>query len=132
MRRVGNLASVPEKIQSTSEPMALAKVMVELTIGGASGDVAGIFDDDPMCMLMTVSVSSQARKNGSQKPSLECTDGRPRGVGFSVKATAWLPLSAQRRISSPAATGSHKGMMVRGMSFPLPSPPHHSSIIQSL
>ena len=27
---------------------------------GASGDVCGIFDDEPMCMQMTVSVSSQA------------------------------------------------------------------------
>ena len=41
-------------------------VSVEPTAGGASADVDGIFDDDPMCMLMTVPVSAQARKNGSQ------------------------------------------------------------------
>ena len=30
------------------------------------GDVDGIFDDEPMCMLTTTPVSSQAAKNGSQ------------------------------------------------------------------
>ncbi len=49
-----------------SEPMAFWKVSVELMMNGASGAVAGIFDDEPMCMLRTVSVSSQAAKNGSQ------------------------------------------------------------------
>ena len=39
---------------------------VEPTAGGASAEVDGIFDDDPMCMLTTVWVSAQARKNGSQ------------------------------------------------------------------
>jgi hypothetical protein len=40
-------------------------VSVEPTAAGASADVLGIFDDDPMCMLMTVSVSSHAARNGS-------------------------------------------------------------------
>ena len=34
--------------------------------GGASEEVTGIFDDDPMCMHTTVPVSSQTEKNGSQ------------------------------------------------------------------
>src|SRR5688572_11047024 len=106
MRRFGKRANAPEKIQSTIDPMALAKVMVELTIGGESGDVAGIFDDEPICMLMTVSVSLHAAKNGSQKRSFSCTDGNPRGDGFSENATAWLPREAQRCTSSAAATGS--------------------------
>ena len=46
--------------------MALPNVSVEPTAAGASVEVDGIFDDEPMCMLMTVLVSSQARKNGSQ------------------------------------------------------------------
>ena len=46
--------------------MALPNVSVEPTAAGASAEVDGIFDDDPMCMLMTVPVSAQARKNGSQ------------------------------------------------------------------
>ena len=57
-------------------------------MNGASGDVAGIFDDEPMCMQTTVSVSSHAWKNGSQNLSLSCTDGRPSGYGFSEKAIA--------------------------------------------
>ena len=39
-------------------------------ISGASGDVVGICDDDPMCMQIMVSVSSHAAKNGSQKRSV--------------------------------------------------------------
>ena len=39
---------------------------VAATATGASADVAGIRDDEPMCMLIVVCVSSQAAKNGSQ------------------------------------------------------------------
>ena len=57
--------------------MALLNVSVEPTAGGASGDVDGIFDDEPMCMLTTVPVSSHASKNGSQYAA-SWIDGRPR------------------------------------------------------
>src|ERR1039458_3580726 len=132
MRSSGNRAKVPEMIQSTIEPMAFWKVRMELTMNGESGEVDGIFDDDPMCMLMTVSVSSQACRNGSHQPDLSCMEGRPRWKGFSVNATAWLPFSAHLRISSAARWASHKGTMVRGIRMFLPAPAHHSSIIQSL
>ncbi len=56
--------------------MALPNVSVEPTAGGASGEVDGIFDDEPMCMLTTMPVSAQAAKNGSHSP--EWIDGRPR------------------------------------------------------
>ena len=46
--------------------MAFWNVSVDDTMNGASGDVAGIRDDDPMCMHTTVSVSWHAVKNGSQ------------------------------------------------------------------
>jgi hypothetical protein len=46
--------------------VAFEWVRVEPTAGGASAEVDGIFDDEPMCMLITVPVSEQARKNGSQ------------------------------------------------------------------
>jgi hypothetical protein len=36
---------------------------------GASADVAGMRDDEPMCMQITVAVSSHAAMNGSQRPS---------------------------------------------------------------
>ena len=53
-------------MKSHIEPMAFWNVRVELTMNGASGDVLGIFDDEPMCMQTMVSVSSHASKNGSQ------------------------------------------------------------------
>jgi hypothetical protein len=53
-------------MKSTIEYMAFECVSVEPTAGGASAEVDGIFDDEPMCMLTTVPVSAQARKNGSQ------------------------------------------------------------------
>jgi hypothetical protein len=46
--------------------MALPNPRVAVTDGGASADVAGIREDDPMCMQTTVPVSAQAAKNGSQ------------------------------------------------------------------
>ena len=83
-------------------------------------------------MQMMVSVSSQAWKNGSQKRSLSQSEGRPSGAGLSVNETAWLPLSAQRRISAAASSASQRGTMVRGMRRPRPSPAVHSSMFQSL
>src|SRR5436190_18618960 len=62
----GNCTSLPENSQSLIDAIALLKLNVAATAVGASADVAGIRDDDPMCMLMTVPVSSQTAKNGSQ------------------------------------------------------------------
>ena len=64
-RRAAGPAS-RENSQSVIELMALPNVSVEPTAAGASAEVDGIFDDEPMCMLMTVPVSAQARKKGSQ------------------------------------------------------------------
>src|SRR3954467_14454837 len=114
------------------EPIAFEKVRVELTMNGASGDVAGMRDDEPMCMHTIVSVSSHARNSGSQNLFLSCTEGSPSGCGFSENAIAKLPLSAQRRTSSAHSCESHSGTIVNGMRRPLASPAHHSSIIQSL
>src|SRR4051794_3872349 len=112
--------------------MAFENVSVELTMNGASGDVAGMRDDEPMCMQTTVSVSSQAWNSGSQNLSLSWTDGSPSGYGFSENAMAKLPLPAQRRTSSAQSCASHSGTIVNGIKRPFASPPHHSSIIQSL
>src|SRR5436190_3451882 len=106
-------------------------VSVEPTAGGASFDVDGIFDDEPMCMQTTVPVSAHAWKNGSQYPSVSWTDGRPRNGGISVNATAWPPRAALRRISSPASCESHSWMIGSGIRRPS-EPAHHSSNIQSL
>jgi hypothetical protein len=43
-----------------------ANVRVDPTAAGASGDVLGIFEPEPMCMLMVVAVSLHASKNGFQ------------------------------------------------------------------
>src|SRR4249919_1333869 len=109
--------------------MALPNVRVEPTAGGASADVEGIFDDEPMCMFTTTPVSAQAAKNGSHSP--EWMEGSPRYGGISEKHVARTPRSALRRISSAASVASHSGMMMSGMRRPFDSP-HHSSTIQSL
>jgi hypothetical protein len=120
---------LPENSQSLIDAMALLKLSVAATPVGASGEVAGMRDDDPMCMLIVVAVSAQAAKNGSQKP--EWIDGSPRWGGISLKHTAWTPRAALRRTSSAARSASHSGTMMSGMSRPGWSP-HHSSTIQSL
>src|SRR3954454_12163624 len=66
----GNRTSTPEKRKSLIDAMALLKLSVAATAGGASGDAAGIDEDEPICMHTTVPVSWQARKNGSQYRSL--------------------------------------------------------------
>ena len=128
-RRFGNCTSFPLKSQSVSDAIALPKVRVSATAGGASGPVAGIFDDDPTCMLTTVPVSSHARKNGSHSP--EWIEGSPRLGGISQNVTARTPRSALRRISSAASSASQSGTMINGTRRP-PESPHHSSTIQSL
>ena len=112
--------------------MAFWKVSVEEMMNGASGDVLGMRDDEPMCMHSTVCVSSQARNTGAQWLSRSWTEGSPNGVGFSGKVMAKLPLPAQRWISAAANSASHNGTKVSGMSVPAPSPADHTSIIQSL
>ena len=100
-----------------------------LTEAGRPSVVAGIFDDEPMCIATAVPVSAHASKNGSQCPVWIV--GRPRWYGNSLKHTAGTPRAALRRTSSTAAGTSHSGMMQSGMSRP-PESPHHSSTIQSL
>src|ERR1700722_17277444 len=119
----------PENKKSHSDDMALPKLSDAATATGASAEVAGIFDDEPMCMQPTVPVSSQAAKKGSQAPLWML--GRPRCGGISLKQTARTPRAALRRTSVAASSGSHRGMRQRGINEPSLSP-HHSSTIQSL
>src|SRR4051812_24096191 len=113
MVNVGNRTSTPEKRKSVSDAIALLKLRLAATATGASPDVAGIFDDDPMCMHTTVPVSWQAAKNGSHAP--EWIDGRPRCGGISLKQTAWQPRPALRRTSAAASDASHSGTMGSGI-----------------
>src|SRR5438874_11123497 len=63
---VGWRTSTPENRKSVIDMIALLKLNVAPTAGGASVDVDGMRDDEPMCMHTTVSVSAHAAKNGSQ------------------------------------------------------------------
>ena len=71
---------------------------------GAPGERAAVHDDEPLCRHTTVSVSSHARRNGSQWSV--CIDGSRRSTGFSGKLTALKPRSALRRTSAAAISGS--------------------------
>ena len=112
-----------------SDDIALPKLNVAATATGASAEVAGIFDDDPMCMHTTVPVSAHAAKNGSQSPVWML--GRPSTAGISLKHTARAPRDALRRTSAAASSASQSGMIGSGIRRPALSP-HHSSTIQSL
>src|SRR3954453_12283197 len=99
--------------QSTSEKHELANVSVEPTAAGASFDVDGICDDEPMCMLMTVPVSLDAARNGSQ--CSVCTLGRLSRGGISLKQTGRTPRAALRRTPPAMSCGSHSGAMINGI-----------------
>src|SRR4051794_38718191 len=126
---VGKRTSTPENRKSDNDAIALLNESVAATATGASPDVAGICDDEPMCMHTTVLVSWHAVKNGSHSPLWML--GSPSLGGISLKHTALTPRAALRRTSSAASWASHSGMRVSGISAP-PESPHHSSTIQSL
>ena len=62
----GKRTGIIEYSQSTAENMAKANASTPMASAGASEDVDGRLDDEPMCKQMTVSVSSHACMNGSQ------------------------------------------------------------------
>ena len=126
----GKRCSVPENTQSTIEPSAFCAYSDIDVARGASGEVEGIDDDDPMCIDTVVSVSSHASHTVSQAPVY--MDGSPSLDGFSENATAKQPLAAQRRTSAAASSMSHSGSSASGIRRPRPAPPPQSSIIQSL
>ena len=62
----GKRTSTPENRKSASDAIELLNDSMMSVDGGASGDAAGIFDDDPMCMQTAVRVSSHVANSGSQ------------------------------------------------------------------
>ena len=58
----GNRTSTPENRKSVSDAMALPKLSVAAPRPARRRDVAGIFDDEPMCMHTTVPVSCARRE----------------------------------------------------------------------
>ena len=62
----GKRARTPELSQSTKAWTEFSEVRAIPASSGASGAVFAMADDEPICMLMTVSVSSHTARNGSQ------------------------------------------------------------------
>ena len=60
--------SVPENTQSASEPCAFCAYNDIDVASGASGEVDGMLDDEPMCIETVVAVSSHACHNTSHAP----------------------------------------------------------------
>src|SRR5437762_6515255 len=64
--RFGNWMSLAENSQSASDAIELLNASVPPTPPGASGEAAGLVDDDPMCMQMVTPQSLHTENNGSQ------------------------------------------------------------------
>src|SRR5690348_9877492 len=64
----GKRANVPENTQSHTDPWAFCALSAIDVASGASSEVVGIDDDDPMCIETTVSLSLHASHNGSHTP----------------------------------------------------------------
>src|SRR5882672_5180258 len=63
---LGNSISLPENNQSASDAIELLNASVPPTPSGASGDAAGLLDDDPMCMQSVTPVSLHSANTRSQ------------------------------------------------------------------
>src|SRR5690348_9763140 len=111
--RSGYFCSLPENSQSVVEFARLRLMLTACTPKGASGDVFGLTEDDPMCVHNGIFVSFTTAKKSSHAP--EWMDGNPNGCRFSEKAMALAPLPAHRSVSSTAKRVSHNGMMTIGM-----------------
>jgi hypothetical protein len=70
---------------------------VIITSGGESGAGIDNLPDEPMCTLITVSVSTSAFHNGFQYGSWKL--GYPSAAGFSVNVSECTPFSETRRTS---------------------------------
>ena len=59
---------MPENTQSHSDPSAFCELSAMVVASGASGEVDGMVDDEPMCIETVVSVSWQASHSTSHSP----------------------------------------------------------------
>ena len=109
--------------------MELLNAKVPPTPPGASGDAAGLVDDEPMCMHKVTPQSLHTWNRGSHPPLWIV--GNFRWCGSSLKQMARTPRCALRSVSAAASSTSQSGMRQSGMLTP-PDGPHHSSTIQSL
>ena len=99
--------------------MAFWNVSVDDTMNGASGDVAGIRDDEPMCMHTTV-LGLLAR--GEERVPVRRrgpTAGRA-GAGSRRTRPRGCPCRRERRTSAAASSASHSGTIVERDEAALP------------
>src|SRR4051794_19614320 len=87
----GNRTQAPDHSQSAVARNAFIGNSVGNSSNGGSYDGNGAQADEPVCRQMTVSVSAQALRNGSQWPV--CRLGSCRCTGNSAKLTALKPRS---------------------------------------
>src|SRR5580765_3741822 len=117
---LGNSMSLPENSQSASDAIELLNASVPPTPPGASGDAAGLVDDEPMCMHSVTPVSLHTWNTLSQPP--EWIVGSFKWCGNSLKQMARRPWSATRCTSAAARSTSHNGMRQSGMLLPFDGP----------
>src|SRR3954447_4648272 len=91
----GNRVGTCAHNQSAAVTSAFTGNRLVYNSSGAPGERAAVHDDEPLWRHTTVSVSSHARRNGSQW--VESIGGIPRSTGFSGKLTALNPRPALAR-----------------------------------
>ena len=118
----GKRTSTPENRKSASDAIELLNDSMMSVDGGASGDAAGIFDDDPMCMHSVVRVSWHVANSGSQYPVWML--GRPRCVGISLKQIARAPRGValdlgHRELDVPERDQAQRDQVTVGVGAPV-------------
>ena len=113
----GKRRGTPDHSHSPAASSALTGKKVGRISKGGSNDASGAQPDEPVWRQTTVSVSSQAARNGSHSPLK--IEGRPSRAGNSGKLTALKPRAALARTSAAATSmsasqGSCSGMMRSG------------------
>ena len=95
-----------------------------------SGAVAGSFDDEPTCRLTTVPVRSHAANSGSHAAGIEARE--PQGVRTFGERDRERALGGAALDLASGELDVPQGNDRQRYEPAVPSPPHHSSIIQSL
>ena len=120
----------PRTPSRTASPAAFCELSAIVVASGASGLVAGIVDDEPMCIDTVVSRLLARVPEHVPLAAVERREAELRRVLRERDRVAALRRAAPDLVGRER--GSHSGTSVSGIRRPWPSPPHHSSIIQSL
>ena len=121
--RVGNLAKLPLKSQSSSVPawLAAAEYAMKASVGMSSGRAGSGSTTSPRAS--TPRSRSLVAGPEDRVPGRCGSRGRPSLVGFSRRRSTCR--GRRCSISAAAATGSHRGMIIIGMNRP-GTPPNSS------